>query len=93
MTLVEVTHIDGGCNHWMDRIDGGFRELMHDLVMMVKELIWHYKKGMNAAKSHYCARLSRLRLTIFVEKSCIELSEFPSKGRLKCCGELVWHVE
>ena len=50
--------------------------------MMVKELIWRYKKGMNAAKSHYCARLSRLRLTIFVEKSCIDLSEFPSKGGL-----------
>ena len=35
MVLVEARHIDGGSNHWVDSIDGGFGQLMHDLVMMV----------------------------------------------------------
>ena len=34
MMLVEAMHIDGGFDRWIDIIDSGFGQLMHDLVMM-----------------------------------------------------------
>ena len=45
MVLAEATRIDGGSNHWVDRIDSGFGQLMLYLFMMTTVDLVMMNKG------------------------------------------------
>ena len=81
--LVEVTHIYGRSDHWIDKIINEFAWLMHDLVEKIKvDLVlmevWLDrcdKKGSNVVNIHHCAKIElqgccRRVMLCFINSCC-----------------------